>query len=297
MAQYVALEMFFHIVSLCLAGFFDQSRLHVQAHNIVTIGVKVPLLLNCFMRPGSWHVLTATPDGLDDRSLNMCYWNSLLVAGFYFWELMLDDLKPSVLAHHLTAILGFCCVLEWLEFGAVGNAIRQTLPISIIMATGGAPTICLPIVICDVVSNDRTKKLAMLLGAIAGTILYTVADAFVIHLVYSNLFAVRDVGLYFTILPLAMLLGLIPLQVASFSRMFAIASRGRKACNKSVSRETEGNNAGRQASPISLGRSCSDLTPSNRQVKSPNRQVMCRRPRLQIQSFMTSSFGCAIALG
>merc|ERR1712060_100004 len=173
----------------------------------------------------------------DDTILNTCYWNVLFVAGFYSWELMLDELKPSILAHHLTTILSICSVFEWLEVGAAA--------------------ICLPIVICDIVKDEHAKRFAMLVGAIAGTILYTVADAFGVHFILSSLGSMDDIEFHIKLFPILIFLGVVPLQVVSFARMFAIAGGGRNRAAKS-------NTRGRQVSPVPrlLRRVCSELPAS-----------------------------------
>merc|ERR1712060_956591 len=102
---------------------------------------------------------------------------------------------------------------EWLEVGAAGNCIRKALPIAVVLCTGGGPTICLPIVICDIVKDEHAKRFAMLVGAIAGTILYTVADAFGVHFILSSLGSMDDIELHIKLFPILIFLGVVPLQV------------------------------------------------------------------------------------
>lgn len=225
------LSILFSLLSRVCKEWFRESA-EQQALNVVTICIKVPLMLHCLFRKDSWRLLAAAPESLHEDDFNVCYWEWLLVAGFYFWELMINDPKPNCFAHHMTAIMGIVHAIESLPDGTAGNLIKKCGPLAILIATGGAPTISLPMFVCGLCRRSSTRKLALIFGAAAGCVLYAILDLVSLCVFYTSARSVVGLPIHIFCLPAAILFGIVPFQLTCFSRMFSTARRQEPARNE-----------------------------------------------------------------
>lgn len=239
MLEIVVLSGLFCFVQWRCSDSFEHSTCsaYTQCHNIMTVIVKVPLLLNCLFSSGSWYLLTATPKTLVEQDFVTSNRNVFLVMGFYLWELLKDDPKAGMLLHHMTCILGSASMFESIPEDRAGNLLRQVFgTVGIAMATGGAPTISLPILVSGLTPDTIRKSQVMLIGAVMGSLLYVAIDIALIVVFYSNSPSVPDMPTHIFIIPCEVLVGVVPLQIICFLKMFKAASSHRcnEDCQKSV---------------------------------------------------------------
>jgi len=192
-----------------------------QSQSGLKILVKVPLTLNCILRWSNWELVAANPQYLHAQDFTMNYLNLVLICGLYVWELINNNPKPTIMVHHLTVILLCSAMMESMPMNAAGNLVRQATTFGILLATGGALTITLPLLVCGLAPNANTRRRAMLLGATAYAVYYTFFDVAIVGFFYLNARTVQDVPSYILYIPGILLTGIVPSQIMDFSRLLA----------------------------------------------------------------------------
>jgi len=211
-----SLHVFYCFLNRRFSTWFGDSA-GQQAHNIVTICVKIPVMLHCLIDSQSWRNSLTAVDYLATADFATTYWHHLILAGFYLWEVLVDDLKPAALVHHLTSVFCVYSTVEWVPNAAVGQLMRRLLPVCSLIATGGALTVCLPMFLCGLNLTEKRKSLILYGASAVFAVYYVLTDFFAIssHFIYAR--QVEDVPWLILYMPPSALIGIMPLQLMCFS--------------------------------------------------------------------------------